>query len=125
MILIGRLLWLDGFRTAGLSYFTNFLESLHLQVQMLFPETGRRESLLLSGVMEVFRTELLEEITKPNQIEAEVEQSVISFSLQEEHRADILEQLRLCALENIDSVGRSLINQKFFDLALPIFRNDR
>ena len=40
-------------------------------------------------------------------IKAEVEQSVITFSLQEEHRTDILEQVRLYALENIDSVGRS------------------
>ena len=75
--------------------------------------------------MEIFRTEFLEEIAKSDQIKAEVEQSVITFSLQEDHRADILEQLRLCALQNIDSVGRSLINQKFFDLALPIFHNDR
>ena len=75
--------------------------------------------------MEIFRTEFLEEIAKTEQIKAEVEQSVITFSLQEEHRADILEQLRLCALENMDSVGRFLINQKFFDLALPIFQNDQ
>ena len=53
------------------------------------------------------------------------EKSVISISLQEEHRANILEQLRLRVLENIVSVGRSLINQKFFDLALPIFDNER
>ena len=66
-----------------------------------------------------------EEIAKSDQIKAEVEQSVIVFSLQENHRADVLEQLRLCALENIDTVGRSLINQKFFDLALPIFHNER
>ena len=75
--------------------------------------------------MEIFRTEFLEEIAKSDQIKAEVEQSVITFSLQEEHRADILEQLGICALKNIDSVGRSLINQTFFDLALPIFQNDR
>ena len=74
--------------------------------------------------MEIFRTEFLEEIAKTEQIKAEVEQSVITFSLQEEHRADILEQVRLCALENIDTVGRSLVNQTFFDLALPIFQTD-
>ena len=72
--------------------------------------------------MEIFRTA---KIAKTEQIKAEVDQSVISSSLQEDHRADILEQLRLCALENIDTVGRSLINQKFFDLALPIFHNER
>ena len=70
--------------------------------------------------MEIFRTA---KIAKTEQIKAD--QSVISSSLQEDHRADILEQLRLCALENIDTVGRSLINQKFFDLALPIFHNER
>ena len=74
--------------------------------------------------MEIFRTEFLEEIAKSDQIKAEVEQSVISFSLQEDHRADILEKLRLCALENIHTVGRSLVNQTFFDLALPIFQTD-
>ena len=55
--------------------------------------------------MEIFRTEFLEEIAKSDQIKAEVEQSVITFSLQEEHRADILEQLRLCALENFNVGG--------------------
>ena len=49
---------------------------------------------------------------------------MITFSLQEEHRDDILEKVRLCALENIDTVGRSLVNQTFFDLALPIFQTD-
>ena len=53
--------------------------------------------------MEIFRTEFLEEIAKTEQIKAEVEQAVMTFSLQEEHRADILEQVRLCALENIDT----------------------
>ena len=74
--------------------------------------------------MEIFRTEFLEEIAKSDQIKAEVEQSVITFSLQEEHRADILEQVRLCALENIHTVGRSLVNQTFLDLALPVFQTD-
>ena len=77
-----------------------------------------------SGVMEIFRTEFLEVIAKTDQIKAEVDQSVVTFSLQEEHRAEILEQVRLCALENIDTVGRSLVNQNFFDLALPIFQTD-
>ena len=75
--------------------------------------------------MEIFRKEFLEEIAKSDQIKAEVEQSVIVFSLQENHRADVLEQLRLCALENIDTVERSLIRQEFFDLALPIFHIER
>ena len=74
--------------------------------------------------MEIFRTEFLEVIAKTDQIKAEVDQSVVTFSLQEEHRAEILEQVRLCALENIDTVGRSLVNQNFFDLALPIFQTD-
>ena len=65
--------------------------------------------------MEIFRTEFLEGIPQTEQIKAEVDQSVISFSLQEDHRADILEQLRLCALENIHTVKISLI----------IFHNER
>ena len=71
--------------------------------------------------MEIFRTEFLEKIAKTEQIKAEVDQSVISFSLQEDHRADILEQLRLCALENIETVGKSLLSQELLEVALPIF----
>ena len=40
-----------------------------------------------SGVMETFRTEFLEEIAKRAEIKGELEQSIISFSLEEDKRA--------------------------------------
>ena len=72
--------------------------------------------------METFRTEFLEDIAKQAEVKAELEQSIISFSLQEEHRAEVLDRVRVCAMENIETVGRSLLYERFFDLALPIFQ---
>ena len=75
--------------------------------------------------METFRTEFLEEIAKRAEIKGELEQSIISFSLEEDKRAGVVEQVRACAMENIERVGRSLLYETFFDLALPIFHTER
>ena len=72
--------------------------------------------------METFRTEFLEDIAKRVEVKAELEQSIISFSLQEEHRAEVLDRVRVCAMKNIETVGRSLLYERFFDPALPIFQ---
>ena len=71
--------------------------------------------------METFRTEFLENIAKRAEIKAELEQSIITFSLQKEHRAEVLAQVRACALENIETVGKSLLSQELLEVALPIF----
>ena len=75
--------------------------------------------------METFRTEFLEEIAKRAEIKGELEQSIISFSLEEDKRAGVVEQVRVCAMENMERVGWYLLYETFFNLALPIFHAER
>ena len=55
--------------------------------------------------METFRTEFLEDIAKRAEVKAELEQSIISFSLQEEHLAEearaVTYNSLMAVLENI------------------------
>ena len=95
------------------------LEQIVILLKFLFP------SLASSGVMEDFRKEFLESIAKSKEIVAEVDKSNITFSLKEDLRPAILDELRGCSMNNLELVGAALLHEKFFDLTLPIFQSDK
>ena len=75
--------------------------------------------------MEDFRKEFLENIAKCEQLNAKVDKSNITFSIKEEFRPIILDEIRQTAMEHLEQVGASLVNEKFFDITLPIFSSDK
>ena len=75
--------------------------------------------------MEDFRKEFLENIAKCEQLNAKVDKSNITFSVKEEFRPLILDVIRQTAMEQLETVGASLVNEKFFDITLPIFSSDK
>ena len=93
------------------------LEQIVILLKFVFP------ALAQSGVMEEYRKEFLEEIAKSKELEAQVEKNNITFVLNEDRREDILDQMRTCCLENLELIGKSLLNENFFDIVLPIFLN--
>ena len=95
------------------------LEQIVILLKFIFP------SLASSGVMEDFRKEFLESIAKSKEILAEVNKSNITFSLKEDLRPEILDELRGCSMDNLELVGAALLHEKFFDLILPIFQSDK
>ena len=75
--------------------------------------------------MDDFRKDFLENIAKCEEIKAEVDKSNITFSLKDDLRSAILDDVRNTAMSNIEVVGASLINEKFFEITLPIFQADK
>ena len=71
--------------------------------------------------MEKFRKEFLEVIAKSKDIDARVDNDNITFTLKDDFREEILDEIRECSLENLELVGKSLVDESFFDLVLPIF----
>ena len=90
------------------------LEQIVILLKFVFP------ALAQSGVMEAYRKEFLEQIAKSKELDAKVDKSNITFTLKEE---EVLDQIRSCAVENLELIGESLLNESFFDLILPIFQN--
>jgi len=93
------------------------LEQIVILLKFIFP------ALAQSGVMETYRKEFLEEIAKGKELDAKVDKNNITFVLRDGVREEILDQIRACALENLEIIGESLLNESFFDLILPIFQN--
>ena len=93
------------------------LEQIVILLKFVFP------ALAQSGVMEAYRKEFLEEIAKSKELDAKVDKSNITFTLKDNLREEVLDQVRTCSLENLELIGESLLNENFFDLILPIFQN--
>eukprot|EP00090_Calanus_glacialis_P007449 TRINITY_DN15878_c0_g1_i2.p1 TRINITY_DN15878_c0_g1~~TRINITY_DN15878_c0_g1_i2.p1 ORF type:complete len:603 (-),score=178.26 TRINITY_DN15878_c0_g1_i2:5-1813(-) len=93
------------------------LEQIVILLKFVFP------ALAQSGVMEAYRKEFLEEIAKSKELDAKVDKSNITFTLKDNLREEVLDQVRTCSLENLELIGESLLNETFFDLILPIFQN--
>ena len=91
------------------------LEQLAILLKFLFPALGQ------PGIMEKFRKEFLEVIAKSKEIDARVDNDNITFTLKDDFKEEILDEIRDCSLENLELVGKSLVDESFFDLVLPIF----
>ena len=94
------------------------LEQIVIFLKFTFPY------LSTSGIMEEFKQDFLETTAKSKEIKAEVdEKSNLTFCLNEEFRSEVVNDLKKCSMEHIEDVGRSLINENYFDITLPIFQN--
>ena len=94
------------------------LEQIAIFLKFIFPALGK------SGVMETFRKEFLEVIAKSKELDAKLDKNNITFALKEKFKEEVLDQIRSCSLENLEKVGKSLLNQTLFDIVLPIFCNN-
>ena len=94
------------------------LEQLVILLKFVFPALAK------PGIMETYRKEFLEEIAKSKEIDAKVDNNNITFALKEDSKEEVLDQIRACSLQNLETVGKSLLNESLFDLVLPIFQNN-
>ena len=94
------------------------LEQLVILLKFIFPALAK------PGVMETYRKEFLEEIAKSKELDAKLDKNNITFALKEDSKEEVLDQIRACSLENLEKVGKSLLNESLFDLVLPIFQNN-